>query len=163
MPIVYICGIKRAYFHANELCTAKKILEYSIFIRISKQFIEMPYFKAIMTNKCPNMSMKTHRARISSSLSLFVPICTRITGYTNHVASDLIFKPARINDKSQSFVKTTISIAKSNVPHSLNKSLILTSMAVKGSPNNAQHYKTSYKAAHKLSDKANHVHIVKKQ
>ena len=84
----------------TKLSAAKKILEYSIFIRISKQFIEMPYFTAIMANECPNMSMKTHRARISSSLCLFVPICTRNTEYTNHVASDLIFKPARKNDKS---------------------------------------------------------------
>ena len=84
----------------TKLSAAKKILEYSIFIRDSKQFIEMPDLTAIMTNECLNMSMKTHRARISSSLCLFVPICTRNTGYTNHVASDLIFKPARKNDKS---------------------------------------------------------------
>ena len=147
----------------TQLYQAKKKLEYSIFLRISKQFIVMPDLTANMANECLNKSMKTYRARISSSLCLFVPICTRNTGYTNHVASDLIFKPARKNDKSQSFVKTTISIAKSNMPHSLNKSLISTNEAVQGSPNNAQHYKTSYKAAQELSDKANHVHIVNKQ
>ena len=84
----------------TQLYQAKKILEYSIFLRISKQFIVMPDLTANMANECLNMSMKTYRARISSSLCLFVPICTRNTGYTNHVASDLIFKPARKNDKS---------------------------------------------------------------
>ena len=84
----------------TKLSATKKILEYSIFTRDSKQFFEMPDLTATMANECPHMSMKTHRARISSSLCLFVPMCTRNTGYTNHVASDLIFKPARKNDKS---------------------------------------------------------------
>ena len=84
----------------TKLSAAKKKLEYSIFIRDSKKFIEMPDLMTIMTNECLNMSMKTHRARLCSSLCLFVPICTRNTGYTNHVASDLIYKPVRKNDNS---------------------------------------------------------------
>ena len=144
----------------TKLSAAKKILEYSIFIRISKQFIEMPDLTRIITIECLNISKKTHRSRLCSSLSFFVPMCSQTNGYTNHVASTLIVKPVRKNDKSQRFVKTTINIAKSNVPHSLNKILIPSNEAVYGSPNNTQHYKTSYKAAQKISNIANHVLIV---
>ena len=65
----------------TKLSAAKKILEYSIFIRISKQFIVMPYFTAIMSNECLNILMKTQRSRLCSSLCVFVPICTRNTEY----------------------------------------------------------------------------------
>ena len=85
----------------TKLSAAKKVLEYSFFIRVSKQFIVMPYFMTIMTNKCPNLSMKTQRARISSSLCLFVPICTWNTKYNNHVASNLIIKPVRKKTKTR--------------------------------------------------------------
>ena len=60
----------------TQLYQAKKELEYSIFLRISKQFIVIPHFMTIMTNKCPNISMKTHRSRLCFSLCVFVPMCT---------------------------------------------------------------------------------------
>ena len=84
----------------TQLYQAKKELEYSIFLRISKQFIVIPHFMAIMTNKCPNISMKTHRSRLCFSLCVFVPMCTWNTEYNIHVASDLILKPVWKNDKS---------------------------------------------------------------
>ena len=84
----------------TKLCATKKILEYSNFIRFSKQFIVIPYFNAIMIKKCPNILMKTHRSRISSSLCVFIPICSWTTGYTNHVASTLIVKPVQKRKKS---------------------------------------------------------------
>ena len=85
----------------TKLCATKKILQYSNFIRFSKQFIVMPYFNAIMTKKCPNILMKTHWSRISSSLCVFTPICSWTTGYTNHVASTLIVKPVRKMTKAR--------------------------------------------------------------
>ena len=84
----------------TNFSATKKILEYSIFTRDSKQFIEMPYFTAIMANECLNISMKTHRSRLRSSLCLFVPIYTRNTEYNKHVVSDLIAKPVRKKENS---------------------------------------------------------------
>ena len=85
----------------TKLCATKKILEYSNFIRFSKQFIVMPYFIKSMTKKCPNKAKKTHRSRICSSLCVFIPICSWTTAHTNHVVSTLIVKPVRKMTKAR--------------------------------------------------------------